>query len=303
MITKVLFTLFFVCLSLSAGCRTSEKTTPEQTAEKRMVIIGLIPEMNLFRQMARYEPLADYLSEKTGTQVKLTVLTRYGNIIDNFVSGGLDGAFFGSFTYALAHTRLGVQVLARPESVDGASTYHGLLFVRKDSGIASYRDMQGKRFAFVDMATTAGYLFPLAYFQKHGVNYRTYLKESYFTGTHEDAIYDVLNRKADIGAAKNTVFRRLADSDARIRNELTVLDRSFEVPENALALKQNLDESLREKFKSVILSMHLDPRGIKVLEAFGAKRFIETTEADYRSLYRSAREIRLDLVTYDYRNE
>ncbi len=300
---KYLVILLAACVILSAGCSNSEKAPAQQTASKRSLLIGLIPEQNLFRQMERYEPLAAYLSDKTGTQIKLTVLTRYGNIIDNFVSGGLDGAFFGSFTYALAHAKLGVQVIARPEGLDGVSTYHGLIFVRKGSGITSYRDMQGKRFAFVDKATTAGYLFPLAYFQKRGVDYRTYLKKSYFAGTHEDAILDVLNKKADIGAAKNTVFERLAQSDPRIKNELTVLDESFKVPENALALRHDLDGHLLEKLKSALLDIDRDPSGIEVLKIFGAKRFIETTEADYQPIYRAAQEIRLDLATYDYRND
>jgi phosphonate transport system substrate-binding protein len=300
---KFLFILIALSVVTSTGCSNSGKTPAQQATSKRTLLIGLIPEQNLFRQMERYEPLAAYLSEKTGTQITLTVLTRYGNIIDNFVTGKLDGAFFGSFTYALAHAKLGVQVIARPEGLDGVSSYHGLIFVRKGSGITSYRDMKGKRFAFVDKATTAGYLFPLAYFQKRGVNYRTYLKKSYFTGTHEDAILDVLNKKADIGAAKNTVFERLSQSDARIKNDLIVLEESFKVPENALALRNDLDDHLLKKFKSALLEMDRDPAGIEVLKIFGAKRFIETTEADYQPIYRTAQEIQLNLTAYDYRND
>ena len=177
-------------------------------------MIGLIPEQNIFKQIERYEPLADYLASKMDIEIKLKALARYGNIIDNFVSLGLDGAFFGSFTCALAQRKLGVQVLARPEDLDGSSTYHGLIFVRKDSRIKSIKEMKGKRFVFVDKATTAGFLLPLAYFKKQGIkDYKAYFKEIYFSGTHEDAIQDVLNKKADIGAAKNTVFERLAQSD------------------------------------------------------------------------------------------
>ena len=55
--------------------------------------------------------------------------------------------------------------------------------------------MKGKTFAFVDKATTAGYLLPLAYFKHNGINdYNKFFKKTYFTGTHEDAIYDVLNK-------------------------------------------------------------------------------------------------------------
>ncbi len=267
-------------------------------------MIGLIPEQNIFKQIERYEPLVDYLSKKCGREIKLKILTRYGNIVSNFVSLGMDGAFFGSFTYALAHRKLGVQALARPQGLDGTSTYHGLLFVREDSGIRTIRDMKGKRFALVDKATTAGYLLPRAYFKEHGVkDYKAYLKEAYFTGTHEDAIYDVLNRRADIGAAKNTVYERISSADSRISHQLVVLEKSPDVPENGLALRKGFDDSLKKSVKEALLNMHDDPYGRDILKDFGARRFIETTDDDYEPVYKYAREINLNLATYDYMNQ
>jgi phosphonate transport system substrate-binding protein len=187
---------------------------------------------------------------------------------------------------------------------DNTSTYHGLIFVRKDSRIRNISGMKGKRFAFVDKATTAGYLLPLEYFHRHGIsNYREYLKESYFSGTHEDAIYDVLNKKADIGAAKNTVFNRLAAADARIREELLVLERSPDVPENAIALRKDIDEPVRSRLKETLLNMHLDPEGKQALERLGALRFTETTNQEYGVVVKYAEDIHLNLSTYDYTND
>ncbi len=298
---------FLLIIILTAGCERTEKQplkkpAVEQAAGEKL-LIGLIPEQNIFKQMERYEPLADYLSKKVNKTVRLTVLPRYGNIINSFVSSGMDGAFFGSFSYALAHEKLGVEVLARPLSLNGTSTYHGLIFVRKDSGITSIRQMEGKRFAFVDKATTAGYLLPLAYFKKHGKNYKAFLKEGYLTGTHEDAIFDVLNRKADIGAAKNTVYERMAASDERIKKELVILERSPDVPENGLAVRKDLDGFLKKKLKEALLTMHENPEGEALLKAFGARQFIETKDSDYQPVYRYAQEIELNLATYDYMNE
>ncbi len=305
---RLLLTLAAIlCILLAgAGCENAETPSAPQTQEAKKghkLLIGLIPEQSLFKQMDRYEPLARYLSRKTGADVQLTILPRYGNIISNFVSAGMDGAFFGSFTYALAHEKLGVEVLVRPEDPDGISTYHGMIFVRKDSGIRSAEQMAGKRFAFVDKATTAGYLLPRAYFQHHGKNYRTFLREFYFAGTHEDAIYDVLNGKADIGAAKNTVFNRLARSDAKIRDLLDVLAESPEVPENAFAVRKDLDRGLRSQLQDALLSMDADPEGVTVLKTFGARRFILTRGSDYKAVYDYARDINLRLATYDYLND
>jgi phosphonate transport system substrate-binding protein len=300
----IAFILFVLCLPLLAACSPQEPPAPAKKPSVEKLRIGLIPERNLFKQLERYEPLGEYLFRKTGTKITFILLPRYGNIIDTFKSSGLDGAFFGSFTYALARAKVGVEVLARPVALDNTSTYYGMIFVRKDSRIRTARDMKGKRFAFVDKATTAGYLLPLDYFRKHGIsNCRKYLKECYFTGTHEDAVFDVLHGKADIGAAKNTVFQRLAKSEPRITKELVVLARSPDVPENALALRNDIDPAWRSRLKETLLKMHLDPEGEKVLERFGARRFIETRNEEYDIIVKYAGDIHLDLSTYDYKND
>jgi phosphate/phosphite/phosphonate ABC transporter binding protein len=191
---RFLIAFLFCFILLSVGAQ-GECKLPEEGRHKKEIVIGLVPEQNIFRQIERYTPLAEYLSRKTGLKIKLKVMTSYGEIVDNFVSSEMDGAFGGSLTYALAHNKIGLEVLARPEGLDGKTTCNGLIFVRQDSGISSITDMKGKRFVFVHKASTTGYLFPLVYFKQKGLlNYQGYFKETYCAGTHEDAIRDVLNR-------------------------------------------------------------------------------------------------------------
>jgi len=302
---KILLSIF-LCLTIALGCSDTKenKETKKGLSKESPLLIGLIPEQNIFDQLHRYEPLGDYITKKTGIPIHFKVLTRYGNIIENFAASGLDGAFFGSFTYTLAHSKLGVEVIARPEYISGVSTYHGLLFVRKDSGIKGINDMKGKTFVFVDKATTAGYLLPMAYFKKHGIHdYKSFFKETYFAGTHENAILDVLNKRADIGAAKNTIFDKLVNKNSRIKNELNIIDRSDDVPENGLAVRKDLSAPRKELLKQTLLNMDNDPEGMDVLTHFGCRKFIETTEDDYVNVYKLVQQIGLDLARYDYINE
>jgi len=259
---------------------------PIAHAEQEDMLIGLIPEMNVFKQKERFQPLADYLSKKTGAKVKLTIFSKYGGIVERFKSLKLDGAFFGSFTGATAIKELGVEPLARPVNLDGSSTYHGYIFVRKDSGIKNVKDMKGKRMAFVDKATTAGYIFPVAYFKENGVKeIDKYFKESFFTGSHDAAIYAVIDKKADIGAAKHSVYDRVKKSDPRIENELVILAESPKVPSNGLCVRKDLNKALKEKLKNALLAIDKDPDGKVVLEKFGALRFIETKASDYQPVF------------------
>ena len=302
-ISKILISAC-LCVAIITGCSETKTKSPEKTGGLEEILhIGLIPERNIFEQLERYEPLANYLSKKIDRKIKLKVLTRYGNIIDNFVSEDMEGAFFGSFTYALAHAKLGVEVLARPQSIDSTSAYNGLIIVRKDSGIRTAQDMKGKRFAFVDRAVTAGYLFPLVYLKRHGItNYETYFKEVYFAGTHENVIQDVLDKKTDIGAVKNTEYLRLAGINSKVAKELVVIEKSLDVPENSLVVKKDMGDYLKKKIKDTLLDMHNNAEGRNILKNFGAQRFIETTDKDYTNVYNYAKEINLNLSTYRYMN-
>jgi len=111
------FVICRFCNKLSESGRKKLVSSQQQQSVK----IGLIPEQNIFTQKKRYEPLAAYIFKKTGIKIELKILSRYGNIIDQVNTLGLDGAFFGSFTAAIAHKKLGVKPCARPEWTDGSS--------------------------------------------------------------------------------------------------------------------------------------------------------------------------------------
>lgn len=286
--------IFSLCISFP---------TPTQSSQSK-ILIGILPEMNVFKQKQRFKLLSEYLSKKTGVPVEFTILSRYGNILERFTAEKMDGAFFGSFTGALAIKKLGVVPLVRPVNLDGTSTYHGYLFTRKDSGINSVKEMKNKKMAFVDKATTAGYLFPLAYLKENGITDTDhFFSETLFTGSHDAAINAVLSRKADLGAAKHSVYDRERKHDPRVDSEMIILAESPRVPSNGLCVRSGLHESIKNKLKSVLLGLHNDPDGKAVLQQFGALKFIETTAKDYQPVFDMAKKSGIDVTTYVYSNK
>jgi len=266
--------------------------------------IGLIPEQNVFKQLRRYQPVGEYIESKTGHKIKFTILSRYGNIVESFYRKKLDGAFWGSFTGAMAIKKINIQPVARPMNLDGSSSYHGYIIVRKDSGIENVSDMKGKRISFVEKATTAGYIFPMAYFREKGVkNINKYFKEYFFAGSHDAAIVQVLDGHSDIACAKDTIYNMLAQENPRIKDELTVLARSAHVPSNGLGLRAELPLGVKGEIKDALLEMHRDPEGKVILNKFGAKQFIETSEKDYVPVFDIAAEAGINLRSYKYNNE
>ena len=243
------------------------------SAAQKQLLIGLIPEMNIFKQKQRFKLLGEYLTKKTGVPIEFTILSRYGNIIESFTTEKMDGAFFGSFTGALAIQKLGVVPLARPVNLDQTSSYRG-------------------------------YIFPRAWLKEQGItDLDGFFKEFFFTGSHDAAIRAVLDRKADVGAAKHSIYDRVRKDDPRVDQDLVILARSPWVPSNGLCVRKDLDPALQKKLKEALLALEQDPSGKEVLEKFGAIRFIETTEKDYQPVLDLSNKAGIDIRTYKYRNE
>lgn len=281
----LILALLFLCTSFAA-------------AGQNQITIGLVPEMNVFAQVQRFQPLADYLNHETGIAVKLSILNRYSSVIDELRKQNIDAAFLGSFTAALAVSQLSFTPIARPVNLDKTSTYHGIIFTRKNSGITTAEDMRGKTMAFVDRSTTAGYIFPLAWLKKNGVShYQEFFKESFFAGSHDAAIDAVMKNKADVGAVKNTIFDYYLERFPAAKKELLVIARSQPVPSNGLCVTTNVDKETIAKLQTALISLNKTVPGKEVLQKLRAIKFIETRADDYAPVFELLAEagITLDL--------
>jgi phosphonate transport system substrate-binding protein len=299
MISSILFTsLPFLPFGT---CNGEENPGQFNGAEKTLRLV-LVPEQNVFEQRKRYRYIADYLSRKMEMNVIVEIMANYGETTNAFVERSADAGFFGSFSYVLAHVKAGVEPIARPVWLNGSSTYRGFIFARKDSGIETVKDMKNKRLVLVDKATTAGYIFQLFYFNYSGIpKLEDYFSRIAYAGSHDAAAWAVYTGEADIGGAKNHIFNRFKDEDPDFRKQMIVLAESPEVPSNGLAVRKDLNPAIKLRLKNLLLALHETKDGQEVLKKFGALKFIETTDQDYKALYNMVQQLGIDLLEYSYK--
>ncbi len=244
--------------------------------------LGLIPERDIFDQRRRYRALADYLSNDLGRPVTLVTSNTYHGALNDMADGRIDAAFMGSLVATLAMDQLRARVLVKPEDVDGATTYHGVIFVRDDSPIHSLDGLAGRSIAMV-RTTTAGHLFPIHALSGLGLFAGQDPVKVRWAGTHDRVIQDVFDGEVDAGAAKNLRidafeqghlgyhFRRLAAGEA--------------VPNNALIVRPDMDSELADRLERVLLAMHENEPGKRALAVFGAARFVACVPGEYRPIH------------------
>ena len=276
--------------------------SPALAAKTDKIIIGVIPEVNLVKQMERFVPLSEYLDKKVPYDIEIKPLSNYGQLYEELRDGNIDGGFFGSFVYGITKARIGIIPLVRPVGLSGKSTYSGAIFIRKDEGVKKPEGMKGKIIALVDPATSGGYLYQKEFFANHGIDIDRDMK-ILWTGSHEAAIRAVLNHQADIGGAKDTVV-------AKFRKENRVFDTVIEIisnvqkrqfPDNTLAVRKGLNQTKRDALKNALLKMHTDPDAKSALARFGATKFILTTDEDFKPLYEMTRHLKIDIANYPYK--
>ncbi len=274
-------------------------------APDREIAIALLPERNVFEQKKRYQPLERYLTVAIGSQVTFKLLDSYQAIFAEILDHRVDGAFFGSMNGAIAQTKVGVEILARPVELSGVSTYTGYIFTRINSGITKDpATWKGKSVAFVNKVTTAGYLYPLALLRLAGYagEPEKYFKKITFSGSHDAAILAVFNGEADLGACKNTIYDEYIKHHPEVQRNIAVLAVSAEVPSNVLGVHPDLDPEVKRRLREAMLAMNSNEAGQRVLRQFQAQRFVATTLKDYDPVFTMARQAGIDLATWPLRD-
>ena len=165
------------------------------------VRIGYNPTQNSDQLSAATKAIANYIEDKfQGTvTVETFIPTDYRGLIEAMRAGKLDFAFFPPDGYVLAHQDAGADVLLKSVR-NGGPYYWSAIVVRKDSGINSLADLEGKSMAWIDPNSASGYTFPRAALVQKGINPDKFFGKQVYAGKHDAAVLSVFNKSVDATA-------------------------------------------------------------------------------------------------------
>jgi len=175
---------------LLSGCVVEK---PPLGSEGNPVKLYFVPSVEVGVIVESGEAITDYLTETTGLHFEVKVPTTYAAVVEELGAAEQDAvAFIPAFGYVLAHDKYGTEVALATVRY-GWAYYWTEYVVRRDSGIESLQDLNGKRWAFPSTTSTSGYLVPLSYFQDSGIE----PGERVDAGGHPQAVTAVYEGQAD----------------------------------------------------------------------------------------------------------
>src|SRR4030095_5110045 len=196
--------------------------------------------------LATGEEFGKVLAGLVGMPVRVTVASDYAAVIEALRNRTADLAFVHPGGYVLAHPA-GQRLIAARSLCDGKSSFTSRIYVRKNSGVAALEDLRGKTIAFIEPASSSGYIYPMVLLIERGLvknrDPKTFFREVVFAGSHDAGMRALLNGHVD-ALASFDMAREQYLTDPAERERIVYVAETPPIPEAGICARAGLDPAV-----------------------------------------------------------
>ena len=178
---------------------------------------------------------------------------------------------------------------------EGATRYHSVFFVRRDSPVRSLKDLAGRSVAFQNPYSTSAYYLPAAQLLDQGMTLELLLSPMdepsadavgyLFARTELNITTWVHKRLVDAGVFSNLDWSNPRRMPPSFMQDFRVVGRSAEVPRALMLTRHGMDPKVEARLREVLMEASTDPDAGEVLRRFiDTSRFVPITDDDRRAL-------------------
>lgn len=288
-LTSFLGTGLGLALAAAAVLSSCTQTEAPLGSEDNPIKLFFVPSVEAKTLEDNSKIFEKYLRQTTPYHYKVSIPMNYITVVEAFGTSRADVAALNPFGYVLAHKRHGAEAHMTVLR-NGLADYRAQIVVHADSGIKTLEDLQKKQFAFVDPASTSGFLMPQKLFKSKGI----VLGNTVFAKKHDNVISMVYRKQVDAGAtfysppdgdkiqdARMLVLTQYPDVAEKVR----ILALTDPIPNDPIVFRKGLDPKIRETIIKGFEDFLASEEGAKSFKALysvtGLKR---ATDADYEDV-------------------
>jgi phosphonate transport system substrate-binding protein len=255
------------------GNNAPDSIPVSQKEQKPTLRFGVAPIVSPEKSIEMYQGLIEYVADAIGRRAVPVYRPTYSETNDLVRYKRCDVAVVCTYPFIRGEREFGMQALAVPQ-VKGTTTYQSFIVVPQSSTARSLMDLRGKRFASNDVMSTTGWLFPAKSLMAGGEDPEHFFSEHVLTGSHDKSVQAVIDGFVDGAAVHGIVLDMMAREDPSILKKIKIVGKSppFGIP--PIVAHPDLDPGLKQEIVSVLLNMHNDERGRKILEKLQVDRYV-----------------------------
>ena len=276
-------------------------STNNSLKAEEILRIGAIPDQNPERLNRLYKNLSSELSDQLNVEVKYIPVTNYASAVTAFRTGNLDLVWFGGLTGVQARLQTkGSKVLVQRD-ID--EKFHTLFIankktlIKKINNINGLKSLKEKRFTFGSESSTSGRLMPQYFLNKAGVQLKDFKGGTPgFSGSHDATLMLVQSGSYEAGALNEQVWDSNLKRGRIDSSKVYVIWKTPSYYDYHWVVQGNLDKKFRKDFTKDLTNVFLSfnaksKRQKKILNLFGAKKFIKTRNENYNKIEKIGRKL------------
>jgi phosphonate transport system substrate-binding protein len=261
--------------------KTLSVTQPETTeAPDKVLRMAVAAMISPKETLVHYQELLSYIGEKSGFRVELVQRKTYDEVNQLFPKGEIDLAFICTGPFAASREKFGFEALATPQ-VRGQPFYQSYLIIPKDSPYQQLEDLRGRVFAFTDPDSNTGAMVPRFWLAQQGETPESFFSKTIFTYSHDNSILAVAKGLVDAAAVDGHQWEYFEHFSPTYTSKTRVIRKSQPFGSPPLVASAQLNSDVRLKIQELMLSMHTDPEGRRILEKLLIDRFVAPQEQWY----------------------
>ncbi|TYB35217.1 MAG: phosphate/phosphite/phosphonate ABC transporter substrate-binding protein [Flexistipes sinusarabici] len=230
-----------------------------------------------------YKDLNDYIAEKLDMRIETVLKKDYSDMNKLIVDNKVDFALVctGSFFFLQDNE---YKLMVTPV-IDGKSTYRSYIIANSNSGIDELIDLKGKTFAFADRLSNSGSIYPkYIIIKRFNISYENFFQETFYTHSHDKSIYLVNKGVIDGAAVDSLVYDYLAETKPDEVRNIRIIHKSPYFPAPSIVASGAIDKKLFDEITRILLKMHKDPKGKKILGDLNIDKFVVTNPERFEEI-------------------
>ena len=235
-----------------------------------------------------YHDLIDYISKKIGRPIYFKQKQTYEEVNHMLATGEVDFAFICSGAYIEEQPKGDIQILVAPV-INHQTYYQAYIITQKNSGINSFKDLHGHRFAFTDPLSNTGCLYPRKQLNRLATNEDQFFSKTIFTYGHDISIQMVNQGIVDAASVHSLIYNYIANTHPELVANIRIIEESelFGMP--PVVTPSNLEVKYFQKYRDVFLHIHEDSLGVSILRKLKIEKFVTVND----SIYDNVRHLKL----------